>query len=151
MTFENITWNSKGEYEYEDSKEQYCYYQTATASLKRCTWSYEVTEVAEELHSSNDEQTKHLSIETMTIKVLCINTSQIQKSLEGMSQGKAGGADDLSIHIIKDGCNFVLDKLALLFTSCIQTCSNASPQKNAIVVDMVSHESHTSWMCTPPG
>ena len=35
-----------------------------------------------------------------------------------MSRGKAGSADGLSIDLIKDAGNFILEKLTVLFTKC---------------------------------
>ena len=57
--------------------------------------------VAEELYSSNDRQTEDSSTEIMNIKVTCVNTSQIKKALKGINRGKAGGANGLSIDLIK--------------------------------------------------
>ena len=40
-----------------------------------------------------------------------------------MNTGKAGDADALLIDLIKDAGDFVRDKIAILFTKCLQTCS----------------------------
>ena len=40
-------------------------------------------------------------METMNIQVPCINISEIKKALKGMSRGRVGGADDISINVIK--------------------------------------------------
>ena len=56
------------------------------------------------------------SMETINIEVPCVSTSEIKKALKGMSRGKAMSADGLSIDLIKDASNFLLNKLAILFT-----------------------------------
>ena len=54
-------------------------------------------------------------METMNIEVPFINTNEIKEVLNGMSKGKARGADGLSIDLMKDASDFVLDKLAIRF------------------------------------
>ena len=66
-------------------------------------------------------ETEDLSMETTNIEVSCLNTSEIKKILKGMSRGKVGGADGLLSDLIKDEGNFLLEKLAVVFTKCLQT------------------------------
>ena len=70
----------------------------------------------------------------MNIRVTCLNTSEIKKAIKGMSRSKARGADGLSINLIKDAKDFLLEKIAILFTRCLQTCSVHSAWKNVIVI-----------------
>ena len=51
-----------------------------------------------------------------------------------MSKGKAEGVDGLSIDLIKVAGDFLLDKLAVLFTKCLETSSVLSSWKNVIIV-----------------
>ena len=60
---------------------------------------------------------KTRSMETMNIKVSC--TRKIKKALKVKSRGKAGGADGLSIDLIKAACDFLLDKLTILSMKCL--------------------------------
>ena len=60
-------------------------------------------------------------METMNIEVPCVSTSEIKKALKIMSRGKTDSADGLSIDLIKDTGNFLLDKLAIHFDKCLQT------------------------------
>ena len=48
----------------------------------------------------------------MNIEVSYINICEIKKALKGMSMRKTGGADDLSIDLINDPRDFLLEKLA---------------------------------------
>ena len=82
-----------------------------------------VDEFYEKLYSCVDRQTEDPITKTMKVKVPCTNTSEIKKALKAMRRSKAGGADGLSTDLIKDAGNFLLDKLAVLFTKCLQTCS----------------------------
>ena len=50
-----------------------------------------------------------------------------------MNRSKAG-EDGISIHLLKDAANFLLDKLAVLCTKCLQTCSVPRDQKNATII-----------------
>ena len=58
-------------------------------------------------------------METINIEVPCVNTNEIKKLLKGMSKSKTGGADGLSIDFIKNATDFLLDKLAILYTKCL--------------------------------
>ena len=54
-----------------------------------------------------------------------------------MSSGKAGGADGFLIDLIKDAGDFLLDKLAVLFSKCLQNCTVPSTWKNAIIIIII--------------
>ena len=56
-------------------------------------------------------------METMNIEVPCISMSAIKKTLKGIGWGKTGGADGLSIDLINDPGDFLLEKLAKLSTN----------------------------------
>ena len=62
-------------------------------------------------------------METMNIEIPCVNTSEIKKALKRASRGKTGGKDGLSIGLMQDAGNFLLDKLAVLITKCLQNCT----------------------------
>ena len=55
-----------------------------------------------------------------------IITSEKKKALKGMSKGKAGCAAGLSIDLSKDAGDFLLDKLAVYFSKCLQNCTVSS-------------------------
>ena len=75
------------------------------------------------LYSNNDRQTEDPSMETMNIAVTCLNTCGIKKEHIRMSRGKIGDADGLSINLIRDASNFLLDKIIKNFAKCLQTGS----------------------------
>ena len=56
------------------------------------------------MYISNDQQTEELIMETMNIKVPCVNMSEIMQARKGMSRWKTGGAACLSINLPNDGC-----------------------------------------------
>ena len=61
--------------------------------------------------------------------------SEIKKALKGMSRDKTGGADGLSIDLIKNADVFLLDKLTILFTKW-QNCIVPSTWKNATIIQV---------------
>ena len=62
-------------------------------------------------------------------EVPSVNTSEIKKAQQGNEQGKAWSAYGLSIEQIMDAGDFLLDKLAILFTKCLQTCTIPSTEE----------------------
>ena len=73
-------------------------------------------------------------METITIEVLYISTSEIKKAIKGMSRGKTGSADGLSIDLIKDVGDILQDKLALIITTCLQSYNVPSIWKKALII-----------------
>ena len=73
-------------------------------------------------------------METLNIETPYINTIEVKKAVKGMSRGKARDSDDLSMDLIKNEGDFLLDKLAIPFTKWFQTCSiPCSTWKNIII------------------
>ena len=91
----------------------------------------EVIKVAEKfyrkLYSSNVQQNEDPNTEVMNTEVPCVNASEIKKALKGMSRGKAGGEDGLTIDLIKDAGNFLIENLLYFLQN---VCKLALYQKN---------------------
>lgn len=48
-----------------------------------------------------------------------LTTVEVRKALEGMQKGKATGKDKVTMDLLKDGGEIVLEKLATLYTKCL--------------------------------
>ena len=59
-----------------------------------------------------------------------------------MSRGKPGDAEGFWIDLIKDAGNFLLGKLSILFTKCLQKCTVPSTWKNAIMILIDKKRTH---------
>ena len=70
----------------------------------------------------------------MNREVPVVSLEEIKKALKGMKRGKAGGDDDLTIDLIMDAGDFLLIKLAKLYTKCIQEMSIPKAWKNFIMI-----------------
>ena len=44
-------------------------------------------------YKSNDKQTEEIKMESMNIEVICVNTSEIMKTIKKISRAKVGDAD----------------------------------------------------------
>ena len=79
-------------------------------------------------------KTEDSNMKTMNIELVCVSTSEIKKTLKGMSRGKAGGAQGLSIDLIKIAGEFLLYTLTMLFTKCLQTSSIQSAYNFVLII-----------------
>ena len=63
-----------------------------------------------------------------------VTLGEVRKGLKGMKRGKAAGEDGLTIDLIIDGGDFLIIKLADLYTKCLQECSIPTAWKNFIII-----------------
>ena len=60
------------------------------------------------------QKTEDPNMVTMHIEILWVNTSQTNEALKEMNRVIAGNADGLSIDLIKDASDSLLDKITML-------------------------------------
>ena len=83
----------------------------------------------EENDDNDDEEEREINRE-----VPLVSLEEVKKALRGMKRGKAGGEDDLTIDLIIDAGDFLLIKLAKLYTKCIKEMSIPKAWKHFIMI-----------------
>ena len=98
----------------------------------------EVIKVAEEfyknLYSSKEEKDRNGEETEEIDPVPEVKSWEVEHAAKAMSRGKAGGEDGLTIDLIKDAGQLVWEKLARLFTRCLESQTVPVAWKNAMVV-----------------
>ena len=63
-----------------------------------------------------------------------ITSAEVRRALKDMTRGKAAGEDGITVDLIKDGGDIMLEKLAALYTQCLTTSSVPESWKNANII-----------------
>ena len=63
-----------------------------------------------------------------------ITSDEVRRALKDMTRGKAAGEDGITVDLIKDGGDIMLEKLAALYTQCLTTSSVPESWKNANII-----------------
>ena len=99
----------------------------------------EIIKIAEEfyknLYDSEDRPVDVAQDQTnIAMPVPEVTIGEIRSALKGTKRGKASGDDNLTIDQIKDAGDFALNKLAKLFTKCLQCRTVPKAWKNATII-----------------